>query len=350
MRRGTTPGRHTGETRSPARARINRCRFLLVIDNAPLQAAAWTELQRARKRLEKATADLHRHEEVDEPAFQAWLGRTFGKLMNTARELAMQVATKQRLVDDVSQEAFFSDRSEAQVWREWQRHGGAPPPEKAGKSESENFGTERNGRGGGDAWHDEDEDFDKAFEEFSRFFEGGMGSGEFMRGRVEAPTVSTEARAIYRRLVQHLHPDRGGAWTPARARLWEQVQQAWEARDADWLARLEVEWEAATDLLGPTSAVGRLRAALVEIDAARRDADRKLRLYRKQRAWRFSLRPTTSEFALVIERSLRADCEAMRELLEDLQMRVTNWERESRRKTRKGRRQNHDMFAPGELW
>ena len=111
-----------------ARAPRNRCRLLLVIDNRPLQDAAWKNLWRARQQLDKATKDLHRHEEVDEPAFRSWLGGTFPELVNTARELSLQVETKRRLVDAVSSEAYFSGRSEAAVWREWQEHGGQPPP------------------------------------------------------------------------------------------------------------------------------------------------------------------------------------------------------------------------------
>jgi hypothetical protein len=93
-----------------------------------------------------------------------------------------------------------------------------------------------------------------------------------------APTPDNpDARDIYRRLVQHLHPDRGGEWTPAREHLWHEVQQAWAARDADWLARLEIEWDTANDQIGPDSSLSRLRRAIAELDAARRDTERKLR-------------------------------------------------------------------------
>src|SRR5690606_9211961 len=93
---------------------------------------------------------------------------------------------------------------------------------------------------------------------------------------------------IYRRLVQRLHPDHGGEWTPARQQLWHQVQAAWDAGDVDCLARLEVEWEAAHDVLGPHSALSRLRAAVEELHAAERDLEHKFEAYHRSPAWHFA--------------------------------------------------------------
>jgi hypothetical protein len=287
---------------------------------------------------------LHRHEEIDEPAFRAWLGATFPTLVTAARELALQIVAKERLVDEVSQEAYFSNRSAAAVWREWQENGGQPPPPPPGRE-----GSDTREAGDSTSKGGPEEEMD---EEWKRFFEEeeideedpvagafrDMARGLF-GAKAKSPTVTSDARATYRRLVQQLHPDRGGEWTPARARLWEHVQEAWNAGDADWLARLEAEWEAGTDLLGPTSAVGRLRAALKEIDAARRDADRKVRVYRKAHAWRFSLQAVPTALHVRMERILRADCEMLREQLADLEMIVTNWERAARRKRVKPRGQ-----------
>jgi hypothetical protein len=57
----------------------------------------------------------------------------------------------------------------------------------------------------------------------------------------------------------------------------------------DWLSRLEIEWETANEVLGPTSPVSRLRRAIEELHAARRDTERKLREYRRSFQWRFTL-------------------------------------------------------------
>ena len=63
------------------------------------------------------------------------------------------------------------------------------------------------------------------------------------------------------------------------------------------------------------SALGRLRAALREILAARRDVDRRVRVYRKAPAWRFSLKPPTETLRLRFERQLTHECAILRERL-----------------------------------
>lgn len=308
----------------PPPRKVNRCRVLLVIDNRPLQEAAWADLAGARRRLEKATRDLHRHEETDLPTFRSWLSNTFPTLISAARELAQQVEAKSRMAHLIESESFLTGRSPGAIWREWKPHGGPPPEPPL---------TEREKA----AWDDDQPDEADFDEEAKRIFEeAGMGGDdpfgvEFpdsgFGARRLAPTEYADARAIYRRLVQRLHPDRGGAWTPARARLWLQVQEAWSTQDGDWLARLEAEWESAADLLGPTSPVGRLRAALAEIDAARRDAERRVRVYRKDVAWRFSLQKSTSALAERIGFELKRDCARLREHLAALEETFAQWER-----------------------
>ena len=66
--------------------RIRNQRALLIIEHRRLQSAAWAEFHTARKSLEKATRDLHRHEEIDCPYFESWLHRTFPLLVTQLRE------------------------------------------------------------------------------------------------------------------------------------------------------------------------------------------------------------------------------------------------------------------------
>jgi hypothetical protein len=333
-------------------APANRCRALILIDSAPLQAAAWSELLRARQRLEKATRDIHRHEEADTPAFRSWLVQTFPVLLSAVRELVQQIEAKGRLVQAVQSEAFFTGRAPGPIWRAWQANGGQPPPPPPGHPDSEPWGEA--GAGAGENGHSHDPDIDDRVEkEINRLFEEegipdddpfARDFQDFARGifgvgsrRPDTPE-SAGARDVYRRLVRHLHPDAGGKWTPARARVWEQVQEAWNARDADWLARLEAEWEASADLLGPTSPLGRLRAALVEIDAARRDAEKRVREYRKDDAWRFSLQPATDKLRARIHEKLRHDEAMLRDQLGEIEALIAQWERAGRgRRSRKKR-------------
>ncbi len=341
--------RNSREKSPPPIRSGNRCRTLLVIDNAPLQAAAWSALRRARKQLEKATADLHRHEEIDEPAFRAWISNTFATLVSSVRELAQQVEAKAHLIDSVEREAFFSGRSPGKIWREWQQNGGHPPeptpdqadardgrPADKSAANAEADFEEEMRRLFGEETLDDDDPFTGAFRDKAQ---GTFGFGTARAKSMEAE--AKDARTIYRRLVQHLHPDRGGAWTPARARAWEQTQAAWAARDADWLSRLEAEWEAGTDLLGPTSVIGRLRAAVVAIDAARRDTERRLRIYRKQDSWRFSLRLPSAALKQLIERQLRTDETMLGRDLKAMESTLAHWA-----KARTRRRQTSSRSCP----
>jgi hypothetical protein len=329
---------------SPARE-INRCRVLIVIDNQPLQAAAWADLRRARKLLEKATRELHRHEETDEPAFKAWISTAFPTLVSTIREIAQQVEAKSQIIDAVERESFFSGRPAGQIWREWQKSGGRPPESLFEPEDIEDFPSESDLPADEEAVFEEEmkrlfarEGIDEDDPVASAFREAagdvfGFGGPRPKSGR----TAEKDARTIYRRLVQQLHPDRGGTWTPARARAWEQTQAAWAARDADWLARLEAEWEAGTDMLGPTSAIGRLRAAVSAITAAHRDTEKRLRIYRKHDAWRFSLRPPSAKLKQQLERQLRYDETMLRRDLAAMEETLTRWEKVRKRRPQRRR-------------
>jgi hypothetical protein len=274
-------------------------RALLVVDQQRLQGAAWAEFHTARKRLEKATRNLHRHEEVDTPAFESWLHRTFPLLVTTLRELHAQLSTKARKVEVVQATAYFSGRSAKRLWRE----------QKLREMDPDEPGTETGSRPGGNGPPPDDDEAD-------RLFEPGPHA-----------TRSRTAREMYRRLVQHLHPDRGGEWSTHRQRLWHEVQQAWAAGDADWLSRLEVDWETANEILGPSSPLSRIYRGIAELDAARRDTERKLREYRSAPAWRFTLAEKRRPFLhRRTEANMQAEIEYLRREVRHLDTLIASWE------------------------
>lgn len=337
----------------------------MLVDNRPLQLAAWKKLLAARKRLTKATADLHRHENVDEPAFRSWTATAYPELLTELRELAAKYAEKERLVSSVESEAYATGRRPERVWHARQNPppaGSTPPPENAAADDP--WDDVPFGPGAGPSANPQDPfgqaEYEKLMEEF--FAENGISpddpaAADFRKhiGGVFgfAPSKSKSAagdpaRDIYRRLVQHLHPDRGGEWTPARARLWHEVQQAWDARDLDWLSRLEVEWEAATELLGSASPVGRLLQALREIDGARRDSDRRIRNYKHSPAWRFSLLPTRSAALLRrLREELQDEIRRLHYGLAELERVIAHWERAMQ--PRRARRRRGRTIEPAPM-
>ncbi len=300
---------------------------LLVIDDRPWKNAAWTELQAARKRQEQAARDLHRHEEVDRPAYDEWLHRTFPTFVTRLRELHEQVFAKGQKVQMVQAMAEYTGRSARKIWREQQER--EANPELFEREEStagnpfrdEEFGSE-------DDFFQDENDFgaesDRAWEQ----------TFEPRRAAARSRPNAT-ARDVYRRLVQRLHPDRGGEWTATRQRLWHEVQQAWAAGDADWLARLEVEWDAAHDVLTAGSPLSRLLAAIQELHAARRDVEHKLRRYRDSPAWRFTLAvKKRAQLHRRTEMNFRHDIVFLERQLAYLNALVASWEEPSRSRRR----------------
>src|SRR5476651_696292 len=196
-------------------------RALLVIDHERLQGAAWAEFHTARKRLDRAARDLHRYEEIDVPAFHAWLHRLYPLQVTTLRELGEEVAAKARRIRHVQSIAASTGGSLKRIWRDLQESAVNPRVSRQ-KSRA-----------------DRERYYQDASESSRHRSEARREDFEAM----PAPPRTAVARDIYRRLVQRLHPDRGGDWSLSRQNLWHEVQQAWAAGDGDWLARLEVEWE-----------------------------------------------------------------------------------------------------------
>ena len=320
---------------------------LVVLDDAPLKRAAWAELHAARKRQEKAARDLHRHEQTDRPAYDAWLHRTFPTLLTRLRELHAEVFAKAQRVEAAQAAAFFTGRSVRKIWRE-QRDREANPASpgnerdaanEAGRGGSARDDFFRDGDGDDDFFDDERKSNDRSRPHWDDPFEpfGPHGATS------AAPPPSAEARDVYRRLVQRLHPDRGGEWTAARQRLWHEVQQAWATGDADWLARLEVEWEAAHDVLSPTSPLSRLRIAIAEFHAARRDTERKLRAYRGSPPWRFTLaEKKRDQLHHGTEMNLQHDIGFLARQLAHLDATIASWEK-SPSPRRRSRAQHPDF-------
>lgn len=308
---------------------------LLVVDEGPWKNAAWAELHAARKRQEKAARDLHRHEQTDQPGYDAWLYQTFPTVISQLRDLHHEVFAKAQRVRAVQEMAAMTGRSARKIWLEQKEYEANPEAFRDDDEEEERNEARR------DAFDEETEDDFFEEERGASRRRAGWSGGAFEResddesGRRSGPAPSTAARDVYRRLVQRLHPDRGGEWTAARKRLWHEVQQAWSAGDADWLARLEIEWEAVNEVLSLASPLSRLFRAIEELNAARRDVERKLRAYRDSSAWRFSLREKKrAELHRKTEMNFRHDVIFLQRQLAHLDALIATWEEAPERRRR----------------
>lgn len=308
--------------RSKPRAAAVSSAALLVIDDRSLRAEAWQVFQELRRRFEEATRELHQHEEVDVPAFEAWKHRTFPLHLTALRELERKVSTKAQRVQEAQARAAHTGRSVKRVWQEVQDAHGTSAGNRPRPADEEEEGTSRRRQA-----------------RLEDFFPD------------PAPKPARAARDIYRRLVQRLHPDHGGEWTPARQKLWHQVQAAWDAGDVDWLARLEVEWEAAHEVLDPHSPLSRLRAAVEELHAAERDLEHKFDAYHGSPAWHFTrTRGDRKKLKRRVETQLERDYRALRAQLRELNATIELWEEDwTRPRSRERRPRNepvpyHEVF------
>ncbi len=303
---------------------------LLVIDHERLQGAAWAEFHTARKRLDRILGELHRHEEVDVPAFTAWLHQNYPLQVTSLRELNDEVNTKTQKIRMAQVIAATTGRSPKRVWREQQESAAKPRVSRSKFRHDHEYQPE------------DDSDSDERRQDARREdFETGP-----------APQRSDAARDIYRRLVQRLHPDRGGTWSAARQHLWHEVQQAWAAGDGDWLARLEVEWETAHEVVAVTSPLSRLHAAIEEVHAARRDAEAKLSEYRLAPQWRFTLGASRrAALARRVEADFVRDTKSLERQLRYLNTTIASWDEDwTRADSRPIPRRSRRTFHRGRAW
>jgi hypothetical protein len=300
---------------------------LVLIDQTQLQRAAWAEYHTAQKRHEKAARDLHRHEEVDTPEYEKWLNQTFPVQLTDLRNLQEEVSTKTAQIRLVRAMSAYTGRSAKRLWEQLKAEG--PDAFRATETEDDSRKAEN---------HRPDPDADFFDRDEPPPYRGrGQSSASRQTASAAARKNAAGTRDIYRRLVQKLHPDRGGDFTPARKRLWHEVQQAWAQGDADWLARLEVELDSTADLgllglrdtepLSIKSPLSRLRRAIAELHAARRDTERKLADYRKTPPWRFTL--TNKKRDVLIRRTLEQleeDTAFLQRQLHYLNKTIRQWE------------------------
>ena len=106
-----------------------------------------------------------------------------------------------------------------------------------------------------------------------------------------------------------------------------------------------MEWETANEVLSMYSPLSRLRRAMEELDAARRDTLRKLREYRKSFPWRFTLTEhKRADLHRRAEASFKHDIDFLQRQLAHLKAIIAVWESKSRPRPRHRYSSWHSLY------
>ncbi len=323
------------QKRSPARsARFSKCRLLLVIDNEPIRQQALNDYRSAEQTLLRLRGEIEVFESKDLPAYHRWEASVFGVLLTEIREIESALAEKQRVLEEVEEEAFWMNCSMVAAYRKVMRRlSQTETPacdseedddpftgDEAAGDEERMFGKSDLPPGFDFAEYDalskaEKKKFHASYASMAAVFEsvtgnpapnleevlrrerGNSGASEQPRPRLpQAPPpeqTSEEQRlkTLYRRLARELHPDANPDHGWRERELWHEVQAAYVARDLERLeaaaGRVEIGMQGASHNL-PLSRLARMTR---DLRSALRGLKTQIRQARSHSAWNFSARP-----------------------------------------------------------
>jgi hypothetical protein len=300
-----------------------------VIDERPIRDAAFKAYQKAEKQVATAREEIEAFETRDLPAFSRWEAQVFGPLMTELREVASALEEKNHLLALIDEERFWTNCSRIVAYRRVMeaRNNPSPPPTKP-EFDSSSASNQAIPKVFGE--RDLPPDFD--IDEFDRmssrqrkdiceFYEDAALMFELLYG-VEAPQFDDlleqernrrpgrkaeepplehhfphapqpppsrdwdRIKELYRTLVRRLHPDTGGAQTARERDLWQQVQDAYKARDLEWLEAISGRLDAAHQN-GASLSIQILRRMTADLRNALHGLRSQLSKHRRHPAWKF---------------------------------------------------------------
>jgi hypothetical protein len=335
----------------------------MVIDERPIRDAAFKAYQKAEKQVATARDDIEAFESRDLPAFARWEAQVFGPLMTELREIASALEEKLRLLALIDEERFWSNCSRVVAYRRVMeaKNNPSPPPTTPGFDpdfERSHSGYRSIPRVFGESdlppGFDIDEydrmpgrqknKFYELYEEAALMFEliYGVEAPQFddvleqerirRHGRkTEEPPPfehhtapkpqpppsrdSDRIKELYRTLVRRLHPDMGGTQTARERELWQQVQDAYKARDLEWLESISGRLDA-THKSGASLSIQILRRMTADLLSALHGLRSQLSKHRRHPAWKFHEKTAAlAKFEAKRRRSLESDLRYHRQQL-----------------------------------
>jgi hypothetical protein len=307
---------------------------LIVIDERPIRDAAFKAYQKAEKQIAMAREEIEAFETRDLPAFSRWEAQVFGPLMTELREVTSALEEKNHLLALIDEERFWTNCSRVVAYRRVMEAKNNPTPSPVRPEWDPDFEPSRSGNrtvpkvfGESDLPPGFDiEEYDRLSRrqkrEIYEFYEDAALMFELLYG-VEAPhfddLVEQERnrrhgrtaaeppplehhfapapqppptrdwdriKELYRTLVRRLHPDMGGAQTARERDLWHQVQDAYKARDLEWLEAISGRLDAARQN-GASLSIQILRRMTADLQCALHGLRSQLSKHRRHPAWKF---------------------------------------------------------------
>lgn len=343
---------------------------LLVIDEAPIRKAALKAYQRAERQVARAGAKIEVYESSDLPAFCRWEAQLFGPLMSEIRDLSLVLQERAHLLAIIDEEVMFTRCSRLAAYQRVMEARTNPSPPLADRSDSNPKSNQppddETPKVFGHRHLPPDFDIDvydklsrreqkeiyEYYEDAALMFEMTHGipaprfedliEEERERRRTtsgnspppieeEIPRIHFDAappvagrewariKELYRTLVRRLHPDMGGAQSTRERELWQQVQDAYHARDLDWLESIHGRTEALHQG-GASLSIQMLRRLTEDLLRAMTGLRAQVTKLRRHPGWRFHEKTNAlARFEERRRRRLERDLAAKRKKLERIE-------------------------------
>ncbi|MEG1980653.1 MAG: J domain-containing protein, partial [Victivallaceae bacterium] len=231
----------------------SKCTALIPLDTRRIREEYLKTYRRRKKSLEKIEAELQIYNESDEPEFQKFMALRLGAELTRAREVALAISQAHMRYEKITMGARAHGVSKgrycynlAQQMGEASDFWAALDQDLLVLQEAERKRTEEFERRFNDFRNEpddevdddkddggfNDEDFDRAKEEFRKLF-GGIFGDNVIEFEDDSDQVQNdgELKRLYRELCIRYHPDKFGAHDQKTQRLWISIQEAYQDGD-----------------------------------------------------------------------------------------------------------------------
>lgn len=369
---------------------------IVVIDERPIRDAAFKAYQKVEKQVATASEQIEAFETRDLPAFYRWEAHTFGPLMSQLRDIGGLLEEKIHLLALIDEEVFWTRCTRVVAYRRVMEARNNPSPPPAGPESDADFQGSRFSDDSmpkvfGDSHLPPGFDIDK-YDSLSRkqkkeiyeYYEDAALLFEMIHG-IEAPQFDDlleqererrhgpkeeepppyehhippvhsaepppipgrewdRIKELYRILVRRLHPDMGGSGTARERDLWQQVQDAYKARDLEWLEAIHGRLEAVHQK-GAALSIQLLRRMTEDLLNALLGLRSQLAKHRRHPAWKFHEKTAALvKFEAKRRRELETELAIKRDELEDVEM-ILNDLAERAAKPRKSKKKSKGPAA-----